>query len=194
MTNISQKWLKELNILVPFTDNYGSAIYGSKLAKINHLPQKTVSRKLNQYCDIGFLKFKKEGKNKLYYFDLGNIKSLFLIQIIELYKGLKFLSKHTKIALLINDLSKSVILFGSYAKGYATKESDIDLLLIGKKSRKIKEIIERYPFKINIHYSTYDHFEKLLHKGNALAKEIAKNHIIFGECERLIEILTRYYK
>ena len=196
MTNISQKWLKELNILVPFTDNYGSAIYGSKLAKISRLPQKTASRKLNQYCDIGFLKFRKEGNNKLYYLDLDHINTFSLIQITELYKGIKFLSQYTKIGLLINDLCKimPIVLFGSYAKGYATQESDIDLMIIGKKSRKIKEIIGRYTFKVNAHYSTYDNFEKLLQEGNALAKEIGKNHIIFGDCERFMKILRRYCK
>ena len=116
--------------------------------------------------------------------------------MIELYKGIKFLREYAKIGLLINDLCKimPIVLFGSYAKGYATKESDIDLMVIGKKSRKIKEIIERYPFKVNAHYSTYDNFESLLLEGNALAKEISKNHIIFGDCERLVKILMRRYK
>ena len=196
MTNISQKWLKELRILVPFTYDYSSAIYGSKLAKINHLTQKTVSRKLNQLCDIGFLKSRKEGKNKLYYLDLDHIKTYSLIRMMELYKGIKFLSEYKKIGFLINDLCKinPVVLFGSYAKGYATKESDIDLMIMGKRSKKIKEIIERYPFKVNAQYSTYDNFESLLQEGNALAKEIGKNHIIFGDCERFVKILMRHYK
>ncbi len=196
MTNISQKWLNEIKILVPFTEKYNSFIYGSRLAKINSLPQKTISRKLNQYCEIGFLKFKRDGRNKLYYFDLNDASSRILIQIIEFYKGVVFLYKYPKIGLLINDLLKinSVVLFGSYAKGYATKESDIDLLIIGKRSKKVKDVIKRYPFKINIHYSTFENFEKLLLKNNTLAKEIAKNHIIFTYCEEFIKILMRYYR
>tara|TARA_Y100000310_G_scaffold334016_1_gene412791 strand:+ start:3214 stop:3804 length:591 start_codon:yes stop_codon:yes gene_type:complete len=196
MTNISQKWLNGIKILVPFTTGYNSKINGSELAKINHLPQKTVSRKLNWYCEMKFLKFKREGRNKLYYFDLDNASSKILIKIIELYKGLNFLSKYPKIHLLINDLLKisPVILFGSYVKGYATKESDIDLLIIGKSSKRVKDTIKGYPFKINAHYSTLENFEKLLHRKNTLAREIAKNHIIFSGCEEFVKILMRYYQ
>ena len=43
--------------------------------------------------------------------------------------------------------------------------------------------------KINTHYSSFENFEKLLQKENALAKEIAKNHIFFKDYEKFVKIL-----
>ena len=88
----------------------------------------------------------------------------------------------------------SMVLFGSAAKNIPNPKRDIDLLIIGKSSKRVKDTIKGYPFKINAHYSTLENFEKLLHRKNTLAREIAKNHIIFSGCEEFVKILMRYYQ
>jgi|TARA_Y100000034_G_scaffold111561_1_gene144729 predicted nucleotidyltransferase len=193
MANISQKWLNELEVFVPFTSNYAAKMYGSELARIAKIPQKTASRRLNEYFKRSFIKSIQEGKNKLYYFNLKETKSVTLIKTVELYKSMKFFAENLKIGLLMEELAKNnpIVLFGSYTKGYATKKSDIDLLIIGKKSNRIKKVIKRYPFKINEHYSSYKNFEKMLKGKNTLAKEISKNHIFFGEVDYFVDIIVR---
>jgi len=64
--------------------------------------------------------------------DLENPKTRIILEFIESYKSLNFSVIEKKAYFQICDLIKenNIILFGSYSKGCATKESDIDLLII----------------------------------------------------------------
>ncbi|MEM4263871.1 MAG: nucleotidyltransferase domain-containing protein [Candidatus Woesearchaeota archaeon] len=184
MTNISQ-----INALIPFASDYGLRIHASMLAKEINRPQKTISRQLNSYCETGLLKYKREGKNKLYYLDLEDPATKTLLNLVESYKSIEFLCKNKKIALLIKELCKkaTVILFGSYAKGKATPESDIDLVIMGSR-KSAEEIIKKYPFKVSLQYITVQKLKTLIKEKNALALEIKKDHIIFNNFEEIINI------
>ncbi len=197
MANISKKWLNELEVLVPFTSGYNLVISGSSIAKRANIPQRTASLKLNQYSEMGLLKYRREGRNKLFYFDLSLPSSETLLQMVELYKGLTFLLKNKKLAPLIEELvakNRNVVLFGSFVKGYANKDSDVDLLVLSRKSKSDAEVFARYPFRVSVHYSTVEEFERLLMKGNTLAGEIAQYHILINLSEGFIKALILYYK
>ena len=62
------------------------------------------------------------------------------------------------------------ILFGSYAKGLAKKDSDIDIF-IETNNKKIKDDISLIDSKLSIKIGKYN-------KSNLLIKEIEKNHVI----------------
>ena len=180
-----------LNILEPFTKDYNRKVYATKIAKEINLPQKTVSRILNNLVERGILKFQRTGRNKEYYFDLTNPKAKNTLLKVEINKSIDFLVKHQKISLLIKDLLRAkipVALFGSYAKKSEKKESDLDLLILTSESKVIQELVNKYPLKIHIQYSSFKEFKKLLRKNNALAKEILINHIIFNYFEKFIEL------
>lgn len=184
MTNISQ-----INTLIPFTQDYRIKIHANKLAREINRPQKTISRQLNSYCEIGLLKYTREGKNKQYYLDLEDPATKILLTLIESHKSVEFLLQNKKIAVLIKELCKkaTIILFGSYAKGKATPESDIDLVIIGAR-KSAEEIIKKYPFKVSPQYSTVQKLKALIKEKNALALEIKKDHIIFNNFEEIIDI------
>ena len=135
-----------------------------------------------------FLKYSREGKNKHYFFDLNDRITLSLIKMLETFKELEFSRKNPEIAILFKEISGDFILFGSYAKGIAKKDSDIDLIIIGKNKEKINKITSKYPFEVNPFFFTLPEFRRILNKKEALGKEIVKDHIIFGNKEKIIEM------
>jgi uncharacterized protein len=63
--------------------------------------------------------------------------------------------------------AESVILFGSYAKGNTTEESDVDLLIIAeselprfKRSRALYKLLRPYPFAMDLVVYTPKEVEK----------------------------------
>lgn len=86
-----------------------------------------------------------------------------------------------------------VLLFGSHAKGKATKHSDIDLLIVceEKRERKIQEVFDLFPLKIHPTFTNFDDFTKMLKtKEFNVVLEAVKNNIILIGIEdyyRLIE-------
>ena len=81
------------------------------------------------------------------------------------------------------------MLFGSYAKGTATKESDIDILIVCKKkaeiTRAIREIHAKYGKEIVPILITPIEFKK--QKEKPIIKEVIKYHYILYGFEEFIE-------
>jgi len=192
MTSISQKWPSALDILVPFSRNYSSKLYASQISKSLSMPQKTIHRKLELLAKSNLLDFVRNGRNKHYFLNLKKREALSLLSMVETFKEIKFINSYSQIKILFNELPGTFILFGSYAKGLAKNHSDIDLILIGRKSKKITEILKRYPFEVNIFYFTLAGFKNLVNKKEHLGVEIVKDHIIFGDKEEIIKLFMEY--
>ncbi len=192
MAKIGQNWP---NILIPFANDYSVNLTASEISRKTEIPRRTVSRILDNLVKINLLRFIIKGKNKNYYLDLKDQRIKILAGFIEDYKALRFSLEEKKVFLMLEEIMKlrDIVLFGSYAKGSAAKESDVDVLVIGNKSAKIKEIAGKHAKPINLHFSRLDDFEKLLKKKHTLAVEIMKNHIIFGN-SRFAELCWRFYR
>mgnify|MGYP001560844955 CR=1 FL=1 len=126
---------------------------------------------------------KKVGSAKQCSLNLENAQSLHFLQEIdltrkeELYKGnlkLKAILEESlpKIVNKITSSLHSIVLFGNYAKGTATKSSDIDLLFIVSniKDKSVRDTIERecasYQHSHNVKISSLitdmEEFKKML--------------------------------
>jgi len=121
----------------------------------------------------------------------------------------RFLNLPKKIQLAIIDFNNSLIeqhitplltlIFGSYAKGNYTKNSDIDILLVfqGKPNPKIDQIAKQVNMKMNVKitpiYVKYKDFEKnFLDKNHDFSKEIRKKVIIFTGLDYYYKLLWRF--
>ncbi|MFH1072063.1 MAG: nucleotidyltransferase domain-containing protein [Nanoarchaeota archaeon] len=134
----------------------------------------------------------RAGKAYLCSLNLDNEKTLTLIQLSELEKKSELYTKNKELKLILEDFIQSVktnlntlsvVLFGSYSKGTATKESDIDIMLIGKNNmstEKIaKEIYAKYGKELNPIIMTPGDFKK--QKDKTIIKEVISNHhILYG--------------
>ena len=198
MTNISQKWLNGIDgtalaIARVFTQNYAKKMHGSDIAKRLCMPQKTVSRKLNRLCNLGVLKYVREGKNKLYFIDKESPFIFHFLVLVESYKAVKFLLGNQKISSILKDISCGKIIFGSYANDTKNKNSDLDIVFLCKKNRKVEEALGRFPVNVHAQFSTIQDLRKKLREKNTLALEIAENHIILDNLDEVIKLFMEYW-
>lgn len=161
-----------------------------------------VHRIVNKLNQDGVVTKERVGKSWLCSLDTANEKTLTLIQLGEIEKREEFLSKNKELKLVLEDFVKSamsksmpvsIVLFGSYAKGKETKESDIDILLICKiKSgfdKITKEIYSKYGKEINTILMNPDEFEN--QKNKAVIKEIISNHCILYGVEKFVYMVFK---
>ncbi len=152
----------------------------AKELKTNHM---MVSRKINALRGENIVDFREEGKNKVFFLKKTDEARAYLI-ISENYKLLKLLKKYSSLKGVVNKIQKTgrikmAILFGSYAKGTATRDSDIDIY-IDTKNRMLKKELENLDSKLSVKTGPYD-------KNSLLIKEIEKNHVIIKGAELFYE-------
>jgi len=162
---------------------FGEEIHARALAKrldINHM---TVMRNLKELVSENVLEFRKEGRNKVYFLK-KNMEARNYELISELYKLNKTLEKYPELRKTIKNIQQNkeiglAILFGSYAKGTANKNSDIDVF-IETKDRNLKKELELLNSRLSVKIGEYD-------RSSSLIKEIEKNHVIIKGAEIFYE-------
>ena len=189
----------------------------SKNTKTNYA---TIYRKVDSLVNQGILSKSKYGMASKININLGNEQTLSLLAFVEAKKLEKFLNKlKGNLSISMNEIikdttpeNKCIIVFGSYAKGNQTKESDLDIFEIYEPSKYVQPQNFDYYIdglkksirgmlktselrggpKINpIIVSSSEHKEMILNKEVNVAKEVLLNHIIlkgFSEYWREIAI------
>ncbi len=152
----------------------------AKKLNTNHM---TTARKLKKLVKENILDYKTEGKNKIYYIKKTSEARNYTI-MTELHKLTQTLERYPELRHITQKIQrdkriKLAILFGSYAKNTARKESDIDLF-IETQEKEIKKETELLNTKLNIKIGNFD-------RKNTLIKEIEKNHTIIKGAELYYE-------
>ena len=153
------------------------------IAKSLNESHSTVLRRLNGLVKENVLDYKTEGKNKVFFIK-KDLQAKNYVFNAERYKLIKLLSKYPTLRIILEEVLKKskeklIILFGSYAKFMAKKDSDIDIY-VETKSRKVKKEIEFIHSEIRIKIGDFD-------LSSLLIKEIVKNHIILRGVEEFYE-------
>ena len=146
----------------------------------NHM---MILRKISELVKENVLDYKKEGKNNRYFIK-RTTEARNYIFAVEGYKLNQTLKKYPSLRGIIERIQKDkriklAILFGSYAKGIAKEESDIDIF-IDNTNPKIKNELRLFDGKLSIKNGEYD-------KSSILIKEIEKNNIIIKGVEEYYE-------
>jgi len=183
--------LPEAKILEVFLDL--KRHYFAELLKVAKLTRPRTLRVLRKLVKQGILEVKTEANVKYYslmktslvYSTLGVVEYgrtiLFLVNNKLLSRALEMFKE--------NYLDYSVmLLFGSVVKGYATKASDIDMLLLKESIsqsdiKKVDDVVDlingRTGLKISPSFMTLDEFKKK----NELAKQAITDHILIDGAE-----------
>ena len=161
-----------------------------------------VHRTVNKLIKDGVITKEKAGKSHLCSINLGSKKTVVLIQLSEIEKKNDFYNSNKELKIILEDFVKSVesadspisiVLFGSHTKNTATKESDIDILMISKAKAGIdkitKEVYAKYGKEINAIVMTPDDFKK--QKDKALIKEIIKDHYVLFGAEKFVNLVFK---
>ncbi len=161
-----------------------------------------VHRTVNRLIKDSVITKEKAGKSYLCSINLGSEKTVALMQLSEIEKKNEFYNSNKELKVILEDFVKSVesinnpisiVLFGSYAKGTATKESDIDILLIIKIKSGIdkvtKEAYAKYGKEVNTVVMTSDDLKK--QKDKALIKEVIKDHYVLHGVEKFVNLVLK---
>lgn len=194
------KW--KLKILSLYRTNYLATFHVRELAKLLKTSHVTLLPHLRSLEKDGIVKAKTVGKNKVFSLNLTSIAVREHVVLAEKVETLEFLERVFLIKKLAQELAQlnlpgCFILFGSYAKGYFTKESDIDLFYLGEIAEQDEKTIEHfgkiYAKKISLKTSTLHNFETGLRKKDPLIKEIIKDHYILQNTDLCVNLLWRYF-
>ena len=103
------------------------------IAKQLHQSHSTVLRRLRKLQQENVLDYRTEGKNKVFFIK-KNLQARNYALAAERHKFIKLLRKYPELSIIIGDVLKNVreqlvVLFGSYAKFSAKKDSDIDIYI-----------------------------------------------------------------
>lgn len=187
-TSLSQAETKILEVFLDLKRHYFA-----ELTKVAKLTRPRTLRVLRRLVKQGILEARTEANIKYYslkktslvYTTLGIVEyrrtSLFLVKNKTLARALEmFKEKYAEYGALL--------IFGSVVKGYATKSSDIDLLLLKEhisKSdvKKVEDIIDVINGRTGLNISPYLMTIGEFRKKNDLAKQAIESHLLLEGAE-----------
>jgi len=197
-----EKATSYLKILSLYRTDYEASFHIRAMAKLLDTSHVTILPHLKHLEQIKILQHEKVGRNKQYLLNKTNILTKYYLATTEQLTTINYLEKNFVIKKLAEHLNtvgtpNPLILFGSYAKNFATEESDIDLFSIGTltkdQTNQIKKFETTFGKKINIKTATTENFNTGLRTGDILIKEIVKNHIILSNPDPFVTMLWRAY-
>lgn len=145
---------------------------------------------------------KEIGRSRVYFLNLNNNQVREFLSFAEKKKTLELLNKEAFIKKVYDkfidlNLAGALIIFGSYASGTQTEESDIDLFYMGdlkeKEAKTIKDLGKAYSKEIHLVSMSLKQFREQLSKQGALVKEVINSHIILSNQDIFVNEAWRYY-
>ena len=187
--------ITKTKIIEQFVNCYDKKFYLRELASLLRKPHQTIKPHLEKLVQEGIL-IKIHRKNILEYGLNFKNKGLYDYLIIAEKEILIFkLSKEVLLKILFERLSSffinnTFLVFGSSVEKLQ-KNSDVDLLIIGKSN--VKNIIDDFEkiYNKKIHKVQVSNLNKL---NNTFIKEIYKKHIIFNNSEQIVRCFGGLYE
>ncbi|MBL7169574.1 MAG: nucleotidyltransferase domain-containing protein [Candidatus Aenigmarchaeota archaeon] len=200
---VSNITVYSMEILQPFLSDFKKGFHLRLLAKIVGTTHRTVSRALKELEKFGIVYYEINGRNKVYYLNLRNPLTKLSIMRAESYRTFGLLSNTPLISKLYGETiltlkGRSLILFGSFARGEQEKESDIDLLVIDKEDKilreQLREFGNRHGRKMHIYFIKKKEFKQGLKVRDNMILELVENHVILNNHTFFVDVLWGYYK
>jgi len=184
---------KELDVISLYSEDYKSKFYLRQISKLAKLPLKTCQNILVDLEKERILKSKIEGKNKYFSLNLDNISVKSYLLKAEIHKTDLFLEKYSEFKTFLKSINTNalVIIFGSFAKLKAGKDSDLDLFIVSNKEEKLP--FHLLPHKVHQNSLKEKSFKKAIVEKETLIKEIEENHIILNNHSSYVNIIWEYY-
>ena len=183
-----------LMVLSLFTRGYDSEYYIREVCR--HLPMShgTAQSVLHSLEKRNVLASVTKGKTRLFRLTNSTEASQYC-KFCELYKRLIFISEQIYAGEILERMHQYIdgmyAVFGSYAKGSAQEDSDLDLLIVGTYDReKTDKTAALFGMEINIQNYEKCAFESNI-KTDPLLREIMKDHVIFGNVEYFVDSVVK---
>ncbi|MDP3766286.1 MAG: nucleotidyltransferase domain-containing protein [Nanoarchaeota archaeon] len=184
----------ELEIISLYRQDYRSSrFYLRQISRLSKIPLKTCQTALMNLEKGKILKSKVEGKNKYFALNLDNIKTKSYLLQSEIYMTDIFLESYPLIKTFLKSLNVNtpIIVFGSFAKLKADKDSDLDLIIVSREKQELPYHLLPYKtHQVNILESS---FSKAIKEQETLIKEIEENHIILNNHSFYVNTMWGHY-
>ena len=185
--NITENLLRILSL---FARGFSKDFYIREIVSLLDLSPRTVKLSLDLLESKGVLVSKTRGKIRLFRLNNSPLTKQYLI-LAEQYSYLSFIEEHSFIKTILDSLLPHIngiaLLFGSYVKGLAHENSDIDVFVIGSyDSERVDFLSQKYGVEINVKSYPLDVFRKVYSK-DVLIREVLNNHFVLTGTSRFIE-------
>ncbi|MEW6295382.1 MAG: nucleotidyltransferase domain-containing protein [Candidatus Diapherotrites archaeon] len=160
---------KVLNL---FLDDPQREFYLREIARIAKISSSTSKRALDELKKTELIK--EERKANLRIFSAEQESQTF--KELKKIKNLEWIKKKKLVENIVDESTISVVLFGSFALGTNTKESDLDVLVITSKRKPVK-IKELDGVEVQLIQKTLKEFRELEKKDNPFYTEIISTGI-----------------
>lgn len=169
-------------IIVLFLQNDNQPVHGREIARFLRQNQKTIQTALHLLEKKKVLLRQEAGKNYLYKINCANKNVLYYLITAEDHRTVDFLEQHFEMKEIAADLRSTteepILIFGSQAKGYPTKKSDLDLLILDKTIKDVNSIQPKYIQKLHFITMTKNAFSQSLIQKKSFPEEVLKSHYI----------------
>ncbi len=184
-----------LHIISLFTNGFDREYYIREVEKLLKISPRTAQLILEDLEDKGIVESKVKGKIKSYKLKINELSNRYLT-LVEQYKAIAFMEKHLLVKEVMTKISRVIsgigIIFGSYAKGIAHEESDLDIFVGGDyEKEEIKKVSQNLGIEISVKCYPLKTFEKNVNR-DIFLKEVLKNHIVFKNAELFIEKVRKH--
>ena len=188
-----QKGNKILDVLGLFLGDYKSQLYLREISKTAKIPLKTTQNTLSYMEKNKILKSNISGKNKYFKLNLENVHTKLLLMQAEIQKTESFIDYYPLFKTFIKEIKTiaPLIIFGSFARLQANKNSDVDLLILSREKQKLP--VHLLSYKLHQISVPEKAFIKSLEKQEPLIKEIQSNHLILNNHSFYINAMWNYY-
>ena len=182
----------ERAVLILYLGDYTKQLYLREISRLAKIPLKNTQNVVNSLEKRRILKSSVRGKNKYFSLNLDNIQTRFYLLQSEIYKTLLFLDKYPLLKTFLKEVSKAtIVVFGSFAKFTAEKDSDLDLLVISENEEKLP--FNLLPYKIHDIRMSEKTFIRAVEKKEVLLKEIEENHVILNNHSFYVDMMWGQY-
>jgi predicted nucleotidyltransferase len=169
MKHVIQNLANEAILLLEKEELHARAL--SDLLDANHI---TIGRKLMDLRGGNIVDFRMVGKNKVFFLK-RTIEGKNAAVTAEIYRQSKILSRYPVLRLIFRNIQQMpeitlAILFGSYAKGLAQSDSDIDIFIMTMDTA-VKKRVESAHSALSVKIGPFD-------RDSPLIREIMKDHVI----------------
>lgn len=187
-----QKRNKELEVIALYRGDYKSRYYLRQISRTAKLPLKTCQNTLAVLEKNNILKSRIEGKNKYFNLNLDNFNTKSYMLQSEIYKTDGFVQKYPQFKTFLKSLNTPlpIIVFGSFAKLTADRDSDADMLIVSETELQLP--FHLLPYKIHKVNLSENSFIKALKDQETLIKEIEENHIILNNHSFYVSVMWNY--
>jgi hypothetical protein len=168
-----------LGILSLYTKGYGNKYFLREISRKTGLPLKNTQKALCHLEESKILKSRVFGRNKYFELNRDNPATKLLLINAELVKTIEFMEFYPAAKPFLKALHSDtpVIVFGSFAKLNGRKDSDMDMIVLGKKEDLPFHLL---PYKPHCIFMSKAGFWEAMKQKEPLIKEVEDNHIVLN--------------